>query len=69
MESAVSRRFFRSAIRHWQYGAKIIEKCPCEEPKAGKYFRCRLKSEITHVADYPHNAYNQLFNKVLWFIR
>jgi hypothetical protein len=56
----VRRRFFRSTIRHWQYKAKIIEKCPCEGQKAGKYFRCRLKSEIADAADHPYNADNRL---------
>jgi hypothetical protein len=44
-------------------------KCSCEGQKAGKYFRCRLKSENAYAADYLHNAYNKRFNKGIELIR
>jgi hypothetical protein len=58
--------FYYSALA---IGAKIIEKCPCEGQKAGKYFRCRLKSEIVEAADHFHNAYNHLLNNGIELIR
>ncbi len=51
IKDVASHQFFRSAILHGQYMAKITDKWLCEAHKPGKCCRCCLKSEIGYARE------------------